>query len=204
MSNPNDVVCSLPLEISDQDIFDAMKEIPGYLDITPGDFKDIYELVYRHTLQRLSESVKAADIMTGKVVTVNPETAVAEAAELMAAREVAGVPVVDSGNHVVGILTERDFLSRMGRGNTKTFMGVVARCLEGKGCAAMAIREKLVGDIMTSPVITVKESMNSMEISALLREKRINRVPVIDQQGCLVGIVSREDIVHTPLVKGAS
>lgn len=204
MTNPNDVVCSLPFEISDQDIFDAMKEIPGYLDITPGDFKDIYELVYRHTLQRISESVKAADIMTTKVVTVNPETDVAAAAELMAAKGVAGVPVVDSGNHVVGILSERDFLSRMGSGDSKTFMDVVARCLNGKGCAAMAIREKLVGDIMTAPVVTVKEGMNSMEISALLREKGINRVPVTDQQGCLLGIVSREDIVHTPLVKGAS
>ena len=204
MTNPNEVVCSLPFEISDQDIFDAMKEIPGYLDITPGDFKDLYALVYRHTLQRISESVKSVDIMTKDVVTVGSDTHVEEAAGLMAEKGVAGVPVVDSDNHVVGVLSEKDFLSRMGSGNTKSFMDVVARCLQQKGCAAMAIREKYVADIMTSPAITVGEDMNSMQISALLREKKINRVPVIDKQGCLVGIISREDIVHTPLVKGVS
>jgi len=204
MTNPNEVVCSLPFEISDQDIFDAMKEIPGYLDITPGDFKDLYSLVYRHTLQRIAESVKSVDIMTKDVMTVSSDTHVEEAAGLMAEKGVAGVPVVDSDNHVVGVLSEKDFLSRMGSGNTKSFMDVVARCLQKKGCAAMAIREKFVADIMTSPAITVGEDMNSMQISALLREKRINRVPVLDKQGCLVGIISREDIVHTPLVKGVS
>jgi len=204
MTNPNDLAPSPPLEISDQDIYEAMKEIPGYLDITPGDFKDLYELVYRHTLQRISESVQADDIMTKVVVTVKPETPVQEAANLMAAREVSGVPVVDTNNHVVGILSERDFLSRMGGGGTKTFMDVVAQCLEAKGCAALAIREKQVEDIMTSPAVTVEGSTSLLEIASLLKKKKINRVPVIDQQNYLVGIISRQDIVHSPLVKGIS
>jgi len=190
------------LPISDEDIYEAMKEIPGYLDITPGDFKDLYKLVYRHTLQRIAESVQAKDIMTGTVVTVQPDTPVQEAAGLMAVKEVSGVPVVDATKHVVGILSEKDFLSRMGPGGPKTFMDVVARCLVAKGCAALAIREKNVEDIMTSPAVTVEQDANLLEISTLLKEKKINRVPVIDQQGILAGIISREDIVHTPLLPG--
>ena len=57
MTEPNGGVSSSPREMSDQDIYEAMKEIPGYLDITPGDFKDLYKLVYRHTLQRISQAV---------------------------------------------------------------------------------------------------------------------------------------------------
>ena len=204
MAKPNGVANPPPLEISDKDIYAAMKEIPGYLDITPGDFKDLYELVYRHALERISQSVKANDIMTREVITVKPETPVKEAANIMAAQEVSGVPVIDKNSNVAGMLSERDFLSRMGGGGTKTFMDVVARCLEGKGCAALAIREKKVEDIMTSPAVTVNENTSSLEIAGLLKERGINRVPVVDQKGSLLGIISREDIVHIPLVKGVA
>lgn len=204
MTEPNDVKISSSMEMSDQDIYEAMKEIPGYLDITPGDFKDLYKLVYRHTLQRISQAVKANDIMTRVVVTVTPETPVMKAADLMAVKEVSGVPVIDKDNNVVGILSERDFLSRMGGGGTKNFMTVVARCLEAKGCAALAIRQKTVKDIMTSPAVTVDSHAQSQDIAALLKKKKINRVPVIDQRGCLVGIISREDIVNTPLIEGVT
>ncbi len=200
MTTPNDMADAPALPISDEDIYEAMKEIPGYLDITPGDFKDLYKLVYHHTLQRIAQSVKARDIMTGTVVTVQPDTSVQEAADLMAVKEVSGVPVVDAAKHVVGVLSEKDFLSRMGPGGPKTFMDVIARCLAAKGCAALAIREKKVGDIMNSPAITVTQDTNLLAISTLLKEKNINRVPVIDQQGALTGIISREDIVHAPLI----
>jgi CBS domain-containing protein len=204
MTNPDNVTDAPLLPISDQDIYEAMKEIPGYLDITPGDFKDLYRLVYRHTLQRIAESVKAGDIMTRTVVTVQPDTSVREAADLMAVKGVSGIPVVDKNNHVVGILSEKDFLSRMGPGGPKTFMDVIARCLVAKGCAALAIREKKVDDIMNSPAVVVHESTNLLDISALLKKKKINRVPVTDQKGVLVGIISREDIIHTSLLHGIS
>ncbi len=199
MTTLNDSEPFPPPIISDQDIYEAMKEIPGYLDISLGDFKELYKLVYHHAFQRIAESLRAEDIMTWEVVTVREETTVQKAAELMAVQKVSGVPVVDSKNHVVGMLSERDFLSRMGGGKI-TFMDVVARCLEGKGCAALAIRGKKVAEIMTSPAITVKENDIFIKIKSLLKKEKINRVPVTDQHDCLVGIISREDIVHTPLV----
>lgn len=171
MTESNGLETSSPLEIFDKDIYEAMKEIPGYLDITPGDFKNLYKLVYRHTLERIAQAVKANDIMTKAVVTVTPETPVMKAAGLMAVKEVSGVPVIDKDNNVVGVLSERDFLSQMGGGGTKNFMTVVARCLEAKGCAALAIREKTVKDIMTSPAVTVNNDTKSLDIVALLKKK---------------------------------
>ena len=84
----------------------------------------------------------------------------------------------------------------MGAEDTKSFMGVVARCLGEKGCVAMPIRAKKALDIMTSPAITVHKDTSVREIASIFTEKNINRVPVVDKQGTLAGIVSRAEIVH--------
>jgi CBS domain-containing protein len=87
----------------------------------------------------------------------------------------------------------------MGEQDAKNFMGVVAECLKGKGCVAVPIRGQNAEDIMTSPAVTVNEETSIMEIANILTEKNINRVPVINQQGRLVGIISRADVVGNRL-----
>ncbi len=188
----------LPVDISDADIYDAMKEIPGYLDITPGDFKEVYRFAYRHAVERFS-SVKVGDAMVREVVSVTRKTPLVQVAETMARHGVSGVPVVEEGERVVGVISEKDFLTHMGEQEAKTFMGVVAECLKGKGCVAVPIRGQNAEDIMTSPAVTVNEETSIMEIANILTEKNINRVPVINQQGRLVGIISRADVVRNPL-----
>jgi len=184
-----------PVDISDDDIYDAMKEIPGYLDITPGDFKEVFRFAYQHAVERLS-SVKAGAAMVREVISVTRKTPLVQVAEAMARHGVSGVPVVEEGERVVGVISEKDFLTRMGEQDAKTFMGVVAECLKGKGCVAVPIRGQNAEDIMTSPAVTVNEESSIMEIANILTEKNINRVPVINRKGHLVGIISRADIVR--------
>lgn len=190
-------------EISDDDIFAAMKEIPGYLDITPGDFKEVYLLAYRHAQERLRRQVTAREIMSRDVVRVQVDTPLKEVAALMAARGVSGVPVLDAGGWVVGVISEKDFLRRMSRPEVTSFMAVVAECLRDKGCKAVAIRGRQAGDLMSSPAITVAEDTPVTEIMKLFKEKSINRAPVLDAQGRLAGIVSRGDLLDlTPRQAG--
>ena len=192
----------IDIEISDDDIFEAMKEIPGYLDITPADLKEIYRFAYRHALQRITQSVKAADIMTARVFSVRRETPLREVAELMSKEKISGIPVLDENTKVVGIISEKDFLAHMGSGDKTHFMAVVAECLKGKGCVALPIRSQRAEDIMTSPAVTVGESTAVIEIAGIFTEKNINRVPVVDRDGNMLGIVSRADIVRASLMKG--
>ena len=187
-----------PVDISDDDIYDAMKEIPGYLDITPGDFKEVFRFAYQHAVERFS-SVKAGDAMVREVISVTRKTPLVQVAEAMARHGVSGVPVVEEGERVVGVISEKDFLTRMGEQDAKTFMGVVAECLKGKGCVAVPIRGQNAEDIMTSPAVTVNEETSIMEIANILTEKNINRVPVINQQDRLVGIITRADVVGNRL-----
>ena len=190
-----DINIPIPVDLSDEDIYDAMKQISGYLDITLGDFKEIYGLAFQHAANRLTQAVKAADIMNPDVVHVKPETPLKEVAEIMGRHSISGVPVVDEGRKVVGVISEKDFLSRMGMQKNITFMGVVAKCLLGDGCMAVDIRGKSAGDIMTAPAITVYEDASIMEIDSLMLKHRVNRIPVLDQKDKLIGIVTRTDLL---------
>jgi CBS domain-containing membrane protein len=187
----------VPVDISDDDIFEAMRDIPGYLDITPGDFKEVYLKAYQQALMRLTRSVLTASVMTREVVFVRESAPLKEVAELMAAKKISGVPVLDDEGQVAGVISEKDFLAVMGAGQADSFMMVIAQCLLGKGCLAAPYRAKFAKDIMTSPAVTVKPETPILEVAALLTEKKINRAPVVDAEGRMVGIVSRADVLKS-------
>ncbi|MDO9110129.1 MAG: hypothetical protein Q7U40_05700, partial [Desulfatirhabdiaceae bacterium] len=68
----NGNTCS-PVDISEKDILAAMKHIQGYIDISPGDFKEVFQVAYSHAIQRIMNSLTAADIMTSPVNAVGIE-----------------------------------------------------------------------------------------------------------------------------------
>jgi CBS domain-containing protein len=190
-----------PFAISDDDIYEAMKDVPGYLDITPNDLMEVYRHAYRHALDRIATSLKAAAVMTEDVCAVEKDTPLDQVAGLMADKGISGVPVLEANGKVVGVISEKDFLSRMGAKGKKHFMGIIADCLRGEGCIAVPIREKKAEDIMSAPAVTVHEHTPVVEIAKLFSEKNINRVPVIDAEGLLKGIVSRADIVRSSPIR---
>jgi len=180
-------------DISDEDVIAAMRKINGFLDITPGDFKEVYRFAFNHAINRVL-SAKARDIMTKRVHTVRPDTPLKDVAATLSETGVAGVPVVDEGGMVEGIISEKDFLAKMG-GEGRSFMGIIAECLQGKGCLAIPVRKQAARDIMSSPAITVGPDEALADIAGLFSTRKINRVPVVDEGGKLLGIVSRADVV---------
>jgi CBS domain-containing protein len=115
----------------------------------------------------------------------------------MAAHGISGVPVIDERNSVVGVISEKDFLFHMGEKKKRSTMEVIAQCLSSKGCVAFSMHTGFAKDIMASPAITVYEDTPVFEIASIFAEKNINRVPVLEQNGHLVGIVARADIFRT-------
>jgi CBS domain-containing membrane protein len=107
--------------------------------------------------------------------------------------------VVDAGQKVVGVISEKDFLTRMGVPDAKNFMSLVAGCLKTKGCVALPIKVALAEDLMSSPAVTVAPETPVKEIARLLTQSGINRVAVIDPAGRLLGLVSRGDIVKATM-----
>ena len=185
------------IDLSEDDVMAAMKSMEGYIDITPGDFTEIYRVAFRYAVDRLSRLVSAQDIMTRQVITVAPDTGLADIARKMAAANISGVPVVYPDQTIAGIISEKDFLSGMGGDTSGGFMEVIAQCLSNRGCLAMPIRGKPARDIMKSPVITAYPDTPVSELSKKLAEHSINRIPVITRDGKLAGIVSRGDIINS-------
>ncbi len=188
-------------DISDQDIYSAMEKIPGYLDITPGDFKELYKIVYHETVARIVNSLTAEALMSSPVITVPSDTLARHAAKIMAEKNISGVPVVDEANQMIGMLSERNFLGHMGAEQCQSFLEILAQSTEDQNYMVNTLQEKTAFDIMTSPVISVSPTTPLSDITHLFKIKRIKRVPVVDQEGALVGIISREDIIHTSLLQ---
>jgi len=183
-------------EISDKDVKEAMQEIPGFIDITPGDFVELYKVALVHALRRLRRILRAKEIMTTRVLTVLPGTPLAEVASLMAAEKISGLPVVDENSHPVGMISESDFLTRMASESHAGFMGVIALCLAGKQCLATPVRGQTAADIMSTPPLTVREELTVAEVAELIEKAEVDRLSVVSAEGNLVGIISRTDLVR--------
>jgi|GEM_PF-4958584 len=143
--------CGTAIDISEADVIAAMKAIQGYIDISPGDFREVFQVAYSHALQRIKDSLKAQDIMTRPVQCIAADMDLIQAANFLADKRFSGAPVIDANGSIVGVLSEKDFLAKMGLGQPISFMQIVARCLNNRGCMATTLRNHAVLEIMTTP-----------------------------------------------------
>ncbi len=189
--------CGTAIDISELDVIAAMKDIQGYIDISPGDFREVFQVAYTHALQRIKDSLKARDIMTKPAHCVELNMDLIQAATFLADKRFSGAPVIDAAGKIVGVISEKDLLTKMGLGQPTSLMQVVAHCLNNRGCMATSLRNHSVQEIMTAPAITAGLEMTMGAISALFVDKRINRLPIVDSEGRPVGIVTRTDLVQS-------
>lgn len=181
-------------EISDEDLRAALKEIKTYVDITEEDLRKIYTIALRHARERLVHEILVNEVMTRTVVAVKKYDDIHEAARLLSENRISGLPVVEAGNLVIGVVTEADILSMTGLNKGHTFKDILRHIL-GEPLPERKTGH-LVGDIMTSPAITARPDADIKGVAKILDEKRIKRLPVVDENSKLIGIISRADIVR--------
>jgi len=141
--------------------------------------------------------MRAIDVMVRDVVTVRPDTDVAEAVKLLAEHDVSALPVVDVAGNLVGVLSEADLIHRAEIGTEKQRPWWL-EAVTGASTLAEEFANshgKRVGEIMTDGAISVAEETPLSEIAAIFERKRIKRVPVV-KDGKLVGIVSRSNLIQ--------
>jgi CBS domain-containing protein len=141
--------------------------------------------------------MKAKDIMTSPVVTVEPDVAVLQAVRIMLQRRMSGLPVVDKEGGLVGIITEGDFLRRAETG-TQRRRPRWLEFLVGPGRLAQEYAHshgRKVSEIMTPDPITVEEDAPLDDVVKLMEKRQIKRVPVVRGNN-VVGIVSRANLLH--------
>lgn len=119
--------------------------------------------------------MKLKDVMTREVETVRPDATVVEAARKMKDLDVGVIPVCETDNHVVGMVTDRDICIR-----------VVA---EGRDANDARCR-----DIMSSDVVSCREDDDVRDAAKIMQQRQIRRLAICDSQNRLVGIVSLGDL----------
>jgi CBS domain-containing protein len=144
------------------------------------------------------EMMKAKDLMVSPVVSVPLGTNLEEVARLMVERRIGSVLVVDGEGRLVGIVTESDFLKERGI-PFSTFRApmLLGRFLDGGQLERILEEAKntRVEEIMTSPVHAVGLEAPLREVLDLMLTYDINHVPVVDEAGRPVGIISRFDLL---------
>ncbi len=144
--------------------------------------------------------MKVREVMTRTVVSVRPETPLKDVAALMVEHGISGVPVVDEQGVVLGVVSEADFIVKE-RGLEGVRHRPLARFL-GRADEARAeiakVQAATAGSAMSSPAITIEADRPVREAAAVMIERAINRLPVVED-GRLVGIVTRADLVRAYL-----
>ncbi len=180
--------------LTEEDLRAALADLKGYVDITEEDLMKIYSSALRYARKRTMVAIPVSDLMTRDVVTINPDADLKEAARRLSGLRISGMPVVDAENRVLGIISEADILSLAGVKKGHTFKDVLRHVL-GK---PLPVRKKgnTVGEVMSSPAITTDPDQDIRAVAAILDEKRIKRLPVVDEEDRLVGVIARADIVR--------
>ena len=187
------------VELSDEDILDAMQHIPGYLDISTGDFREVYHLAHRHATDRLLGGLRAEGLMRPVAAPLPPSMMLDEAARTLVASGFKALPVVDGDGRVIGMLTETDFLCRLKAG---TFLELLLRMIDDSCEVSHRCHETPVREAMTAPAVTVRPEAGFREMMAAFRRHAGRSMPVADAQGRLKGLLLRKDFLEA-LDRGA-
>ena len=153
----------------------------------------------KHIKSSIGFEMHVRDVMTTHVICITKYESIMQVANILTEKNISGLPVVDNEQKVIGIITQADILSMVGVGREHTFKDLLKYML-GEPLPQRRIGDH-VGDIMTSPALTIKPDANVAEAVRIMDEKRIRRLTVVDENNLLLGIITRADILKAVIKK---
>lgn len=180
--------------VSHEDLQYALERLDTYLDISEDDLVRIYDLATAHAHQR-HDRRRCGEIMTTEVLSVVFGTELNEAWTLMKTHQLHGVPVLDAGRRVIGVLTLDNFLGHV-RADAGQGIGDNIRTLLRPTASAYSDKPEVVGQIMSQRcVLANSETPVSDMVSLLSASQHPAIVPVVDQRQRLVGVLTQTDLL---------
>lgn len=146
---------------------------------------------------------KVKDIMSSPAIAITGNQTVKEALDILADRNISGIPVVDETDKVIGIISDTDIIKYAHQHNVvphSSLSGWVSPYVDINELASVKkgfdqLATMKVNNVMTKKVYTISEDVEAGEAAKLMNRRNINRVPAVDTEGKLAGIVTRADIV---------
>ncbi|KUJ96807.1 MAG: hypothetical protein PWR24_161 [Desulfonauticus sp.] len=153
--------------------------------------------------------LKAKDIMQTKVITIEPQETIIQAAKLMLGNQINGLPVVNKENKVIGIITQSDLILTQKKVDLPSFFTLL------DGFLPLSSLNKLEEEIKKMSAVRVKEAMTPNplclspehtleEIAQIMAEKKYHTLPVVDEEQKLIGIIGKADILKALVNESSS
>ncbi|MES9816104.1 MAG: CBS domain-containing protein [Candidatus Thiodiazotropha sp.] len=175
--------------------------------IVPGEGKDFFPEIPDRTPQSTQTSasegaMQVRDVMHRGVYTTTENDTIRSVAETIASEKISGLPVVDDNNRLVGVISEKDILKALLPGYTQ-FLDDPAQALDFQAMESsyVGVLQKSVGELMSPSVISIEIDAPVMKAAAQMDLHGFRRIPVVDQDCRLAGIISLSDIHQAIFVR---
>lgn len=186
---------------SDADLDVALAKLEGAVDVSRNDLQRIFALAMLEASRRRLGDVRARDFMRAVDVSFVYGDELEHAWKTMQERQVKAAPVVDSFQHVIGIITISDFVRSVARNYQGE--GSLARTLSyllQKSPGNDSNKPEVVGQLMTSPAVLATEADHLIDLVDVVTTKNVNHLPVVDEHRKRRGMVTRAEMMAALLV----
>ncbi|HEY7065280.1 MAG TPA: DUF190 domain-containing protein [Chloroflexota bacterium] len=194
-----DIAAPLPLVVTWIDAPDRVERLlPTICDMVGERLvtvEDVQLAKYPHRqLSALRASLHVGELMTRAVQVVHPDTPLAQIVDLLIEQELRAVPVLDADRHVLGIVTNGDLVERGGLPARVELLAVIAPATRHEAVARA--RAATAADVMTPEPTTIRSDAPIERAAEIMARRELKRLPVVDGEDRLVGILSRVDLLR--------
>ena len=182
------------------DFQQALKSMDTFIDITVDDLMALSRRAEQFASRRDAEAIGVARVMSQPVRTVHPQTPLTDAAHLMISERISGLPVVDDAGHLVGIITEADFLRALGvpahqpHHNLWQTLESLFSHLAHHG--EPEAPDAPVTEHMVKHVVCVHPEQDLHDVIEIMKRNSVKRVVVCDNERRVLGMITRSDLVR--------
>ena len=153
-------------------------------------------------MEQVKKEIFVRDFMTRKVISVSPDSSVADATKIITEHSFDGLPVIDNKNRLVGIITEYDLITKTSDLSSSFLENILNDIYESRGGKSIrseikSISKLTVSDIMNREPLTLREGATFEEVIDTFRKHhRVNPILITNELNEVVGIVSRYDVLR--------
>lgn len=159
--------------------------------------EDVAIVKYSHREPRPLPPDRVDAVMTRAVVSIDTQTPLARVIELLLDRDFRALPVVDADDRLAGIITNQDLVQWGGLSARVELLAALAPPLLERELTQMELGQRTAADVMTTPVIRAQADTTLKAAAHLMADKHIKRLPIVDSQERLIGMLSRADVLRT-------
>jgi CBS-domain-containing membrane protein len=159
--------------------------------------EDLQIYQYAANLRTGFPEMRVEEVMTRTVTTVHPDSPVIEAVEKLIDKDYTALPVVDTENHVVGMISDTDLLERGDMEMSLSLKKAADPQLVEKLLARVRQSARTVAQVMTPEPVTIGPQASLRDAAHRMSQHKLKRLPVVDTDRRLLGVIGRLDILRT-------